>query len=77
MSQKKELRDPCVRCFLIPDEKDEFCRQCGAPLRNRCSDEKGLRKKGCGFINKPDAAFCVKCGEPTIFNRKGLVKPFM
>ncbi|TJY44063.1 hypothetical protein E5161_01305 [Cohnella pontilimi] len=70
----KEIQ-PCVRCAKLPGEKDAYCTDCGAPLVNRCIDEPGILKKGCGCVNPPTAAYCHKCGEPTTFNFHGLVTP--
>ncbi len=64
----------CVRCTYTTKETDEFCIRCGAPLHNRCTDEPGLLDKGCKFVNKPEAAYCAKCGHPTVFLRTGLVR---
>lgn len=73
MSNKQQ--EPCTRCNKIPNENDKYCTDCGAPLQNRCSDEPGLLKKGCSFLNKQDAAYCAKCGEPTMFLLHGLITP--
>ncbi len=67
--------DPCIRCSKVPSENDKYCNDCGAPLENRCSDEPGILKKGCRFVNPPDAAYCAKCGEPTMFHLHGLISP--
>ncbi|GIO16364.1 hypothetical protein J19TS2_59190 [Cohnella xylanilytica] len=74
MAKKEEL-EPCVRCFKMPDENDKYCTDCGAPLQNRCFDAHGPLKKGCSFVNAKTAAYCAKCGEPTLFNLHGLVTP--
>jgi len=72
---KKPERHPCIRCLRMPDENDLYCADCGAPVLNRCSDEPGILKKGCTFVNPPSAAYCVKCGEPTLFQIHGLIQP--
>ncbi|RKP54364.1 hypothetical protein D7Z26_13485 [Cohnella endophytica] len=74
MSKKEELH-PCVRCYKFPNEKDKHCTDCGAPLQNRCSDEPGLLDKGCTFLNNQNAAYCAKCGQPTLFQLHGLITP--
>lgn len=74
MTEKKEDKY-CVRCSHKAGEKDKYCVRCGAPLINRCSEEKTLLSKGCNKENRPDAAFCSACGAPTIFNLAGLVPP--
>jgi hypothetical protein len=65
----------CIRCARISKEGDRFCANCGAPLQNRCFDEPGPLKKGCRFVNEPTAAYCAKCGEPTLFHIHGLIQP--
>jgi hypothetical protein len=74
MSKKAEL-EPCARCSKLPHENDVHCTDCGAPLQNRCSDEHGLLKKGCSYVNPRTAAYCGKCGEPTVFQLHGLINP--
>jgi RNA polymerase subunit RPABC4/transcription elongation factor Spt4 len=66
----------CVRCRYMPEEKDKYCIRCGAPLINRCTDQKGLVHKGCNKVNRVDAAYCADCGSPTTFNLAGLVRPY-
>lgn len=66
-------RHPCVRCGYRPDEKDRYCIQCGAPLQNKCTNDGGLLGDPCNQINLPHAAFCSKCGAPTLFKQKGLI----
>ncbi|GAA4828909.1 hypothetical protein GCM10023310_02310 [Paenibacillus vulneris] len=73
MSNKKPVT--CLRCSKTANENDKFCIDCGAPLQNRCSDEPGLLKKGCSYLNVQNAAFCAKCGEPTLFQLHGLITP--
>lgn len=70
MSKKEEKR--CIRCNQLADEKDQYCINCGAPLINRCIDQKA-KGYGCGFVNRADAAYCAKCGMQTTFNLHGLI----
>lgn len=72
MADKEEYLT-CVRCGNITEKKDAYCIVCGAPLRNKCTDEPGLLSKGCKFVNVSTAAYCAKCGEPTVFNKLGLL----
>lgn len=72
MSKKAEI-NPCIRCKKLPGENDQYCTDCGAPVVNRCSDEPSLLSKGCNFINDPKAAYCSRCGEPTLFLLHGLI----
>lgn len=74
MSKQAELY-PCIRCNKVPDENDKYCTDCGVPLKNRCSDEPSLLKKGCTYLNAQHAAYCAKCGEPTMFQLHGLITP--
>ncbi|WP_123041063.1 hypothetical protein [Cohnella candidum] len=74
MSKKPELY-PCIRCLRMPQENERFCADCGTPVQNRCSDEPGILRRGCRFVNPPTAAYCVKCGEPTVYQRNGLIGP--
>jgi len=43
-------------------------------LQNRCFDEPGLLKKGCNHVNHRSAAYCAKCGGPTLFLVHGLIE---
>ncbi|NSL50925.1 hypothetical protein [Calidifontibacillus erzurumensis] len=72
MSDKKEEKI-CKRCLFKADEKDQYCIRCGAPLINRCTDFKTGGKHYCGFVNRPDARYCAKCGHETVFKQYGLV----
>jgi len=72
----EEEKRTCVRCAHVHGKEAQFCIKCGAPLINRCSDEKGLLDKGCRALNPPEAAYCQRCGQPTVFNKAGLVQPF-
>ncbi|CAM3830463.1 zinc ribbon domain-containing protein [Cohnella lubricantis] len=74
MGDKPQLY-PCIRCGRMPDENDKYCIDCGVPVHNRCSDEPGILKKGCSFVNPPTAAYCAKCGEPTVYQLHGLIQP--
>lgn len=71
----KEKQKRCINCYHVADEKDKYCIKCGSPLTNHCGDIGGKLHKGCSFVNKEDAAFCAKCGYPTIFNQHGLITP--
>lgn len=72
MAKEDETRT-CVRCFNVTNGKDKYCKKCGAPLINRCSDEGGRIDKGCSHVNDSDAAFCARCGCQTTFRKQGLV----
>lgn len=73
MAEKaKDEQRVCLRCSHV-NGKHAYCIKCGAPLVNRCLDEPGLLKKGCGKVNPSEAAFCSFCGEQTTFNKAGLV----
>lgn len=74
MAKKAEL-EPCIRCGKLPGENDKHCTDCGAPVQNRCFDEPGPLKKGCRHVNARSAAYCAKCGEPTLFLLHGLINP--
>jgi len=74
MAAKSDPLPPCIRCSKLPAEGDKFCTDCGAPLQNRCFDEPGLLKKGCKHVNHRTAAYCAKCGGPTMFLMHGLVE---
>ncbi|MFC7391754.1 hypothetical protein [Scopulibacillus cellulosilyticus] len=67
----------CVRCGNVCNAKDRYCIKCGAPLVNRCSDEPGLVSKGCRYVNDPEAAYCARCGEETLFSKHGIVTPYL
>ncbi|HHW37018.1 MAG TPA: hypothetical protein GXX18_07255 [Bacillales bacterium] len=72
MSDQKEKKH-CIRCHHVAEENDQYCVSCGAPLINRCSDSKTNGKHGCGQTNRPDAAYCAKCGSETVFRKHGLL----
>ncbi|MFB5678324.1 hypothetical protein ACE3NQ_22780 [Paenibacillus terreus] len=70
---EKEKQVPCIRCGQIPEEKDKFCTLCGTPVKNTCCDEPGKLDKGCKHVNPQTAAYCAKCGLPTIYKLYGIV----
>lgn len=76
VASKSEEQLMCVRCQHVADKNEKYCIRCGAPLVNRCSDEKGLLGKGCTKINRQDAAYCSQCGEPTFFHKAGLIEGY-
>lgn len=70
---KKKEDVYCMRCYHKAEEKDKYCVLCGAPLINRCTEDKTLLSKGCNKVNRKEAAYCSACGAPTTFNLAGLV----
>ncbi|WEG12004.1 zinc ribbon domain-containing protein [Pullulanibacillus sp. KACC 23026] len=75
MADDKDEKILCYRCGYSADKGDKHCVLCGAPLENLCMDEPGLVHSGCGAKNDPHAAFCKKCGHPTLFHHHGIVTP--
>lgn len=63
----------CFRCGHYPDEQDRYCTQCGAPLKNTCTNRGGLLGEPCKKINHPQAIFCASCGRYTTFYKAGLL----
>lgn len=72
MGDNKEKPKTCVKCFHVAEEKDKYCVRCGTPLVNLCTKEDSPNHKGCQAKNRPDAAFCAKCGSPTVYGEMGL-----
>ena len=64
----------CVRCQLQAKEKDKYCRRCGAPLINRCTNDGGPFGDPCHKVNDEDAVFCAACGSYTSFYKAGLLE---
>jgi len=66
----------CTKCqYITEDEKHQFCTRCGSPLLNRCTDTPGIsRRHCCGAINENNALYCYKCGQPTLFYVKGIIR---
>ena len=54
----------CPRCGTLNNRVREECRYCNGPLENYCSDDT------CDCLNKRDARFCKKCGQPTVFMKQ-------
>ena len=54
----------CPRCGTLNNQVREECRYCDGPLENYCSDDT------CDCLNKRDARFCKKCGQPTVFMKQ-------
>ena len=48
----------------------KFCRICGLPLYNRCTDDM------CKAVNPANARFCEFCGAPTLFNVMDVLRPY-
>lgn len=63
----------CIRCGHVPEQGDEYCILCGAPLRNRCTNDGGPFGDPCSHLNAPHASFCAKCGHRTVFHKAGLI----
>ena len=62
----------CIFCDKEYDETDldiEHCSDCGAPLRNKCSNY------SCGAELDDNDCFCKYCGSPSLFNNSGIIKP--
>ena len=61
----------CPRCKNEEFSKGaKFCRICGLPLFNRCTDD------SCEAVNPANARFCEFCGEATLFNVWHLLRPY-
>ncbi len=73
MADKEKEKITCVKCFYQADEKDKYCIKCGTPLVNRCTKDDSPNHKGCGAKNRPEAAYCSKCGSPTLFGEMDLI----
>lgn len=55
------------------DSAGFYCKICGNPRANFCSDEKN---ENCGNLNKANARYCEYCGSKTTFFKAGLLKPW-
>ncbi|EXX85791.1 hypothetical protein BG53_07290 [Paenibacillus darwinianus] len=73
MADEKAKRRACLRCGRIVQAQYQYCPDCGAPVTNRCMDEGDLLDDPCGFINDDQAAYCVRCGSITAYNKAGLL----
>ena len=52
---------PCPVCGNDEFSEDaDFCKVCGTPLSNRCTQD-------ATHINHPEAKYCYECGKPTFF----------
>jgi hypothetical protein len=72
LASDKEQRKHCIQCGCVYDKNHRYCARCGAPVSNRCLDPGDALREPCGHVNGDDAAFCVKCGSVTAFNKAGL-----
>lgn len=60
----------CLKCNNKTDlgnEEEVFCRYCGAPVVNRCSDY-----AQCNRTLPQDASFCIYCGAKSEFLLAGI-----
>ncbi|MCD1257325.1 hypothetical protein B5M42_000560 [Paenibacillus athensensis] len=73
MSDKKKEKLVCVRCGFVTDDSDNYCIDCGAPLKNKCTKKASPLHGGCSKLNKPEAKYCAACGEKTTFHVWGLL----
>ncbi|QNB45873.1 hypothetical protein BR63_05805 [Thermanaerosceptrum fracticalcis] len=63
--------DMCLKCQNKEfSDYAKFCKMCGTPLLNTCTDEK------CAKVNIPDAWHCEYCGAPTLFGSNGLLAEY-
>lgn len=63
----------CPVCHGSSGKKDRYCKRCGAPLANLCTNDGGPFGDPCQRENEPDAAYCTACGEETLFSKTGIL----
>lgn len=56
----------CAACGREIDEKNKYCKYCGAPVKTITSNDAGdvVICKGCGAPIKKGLSFCTQCGTP-------------
>lgn len=57
------------------EEGDAFCFNCGASLKNYCSNDNCVMNNGEDIELPLDCCFCTECGEETTFMKAGYIKP--
>jgi len=72
----------CPRCDNEQINADAaYCRICGLPLVNTCipgywEDDQGNSYPRDPHENLPDSRFCEQCGQPTVYFKHNLLKPY-
>jgi hypothetical protein len=72
----------CPRCDNEQiNSQAAYCRICGLPLINTCipnqwEDDFGNFHDSQSHENLPDSRFCEQCGQPTVYFKHGLLKPY-
>lgn len=69
---KDNIEIKCKYCGEMNENRPDanFCIYCGKPIINICINNK------CDVNTLDDnAAFCYKCGEPSLFNDYSIISP--
>ena len=66
-----------LQCLVCKNEdfedNDTFCKICGTPIINECSNSHSYQDYGCGIILPANARYCTKCGAKSTFYIKKLL----
>ena len=65
----------CEKCGKVNDKDANFCKNCGANLKNKTTNKKSQDCNECGYIIIGSPKFCGKCG--TKIKKKKWYKIFM
>lgn len=55
----------------------EFCKICGSPIINRCTNiADNPYDDSCGIFADGNARYCIQCGHPTSYFSTGMLQPW-
>lgn len=66
----------CLRCKHENDEQNNYCINCGAPLKNICTNRNCINLEQ-NVLLPDEAAFCPSCGSETLFKSYGLTSSYL
>jgi len=72
-----DLDGRAIRCPRCDNEEveDNFCKICGIEVVNHCTNiDNPWAVEDCGAIAAGNARYCTKCGSPTTFLQKELLR---
>lgn len=67
-----------LKCLVCNNEdfenNDVYCKICGTPIINQCSNQSTFTDRNCGIVLPANARYCTICGSKSTFFLKGLLQ---